>query len=58
MAEVSREEMSYQRRKRSIRRAKLCYRTTTKEGTISSIRIISQEDSTVEINHFEGNGLE
>ena len=58
MVEIIMEEMSYQRRKGSIRHAKLCYRTKTKEGTISSMWIISQEDPAVEINHFEGNGPE
>ena len=55
MAKVSREEMSYQRRKISIRHAKLCCRIKTKEGTISSMWVISQEDPIVEINHFKEN---
>ena len=37
MVEINREEMSYQRRKRSIRHAKVDYRTNAKEGTVPSM---------------------
>ena len=53
--------MSLQKKEkeRSICYAKLCHRTKTKEGNrFPQCEKSSREDPAMEINHFEGSGLE
>jgi len=55
MAEVNEEEMSYQEKKDQSVMPSYVARPRSRREPFFSMWIISQEDLTVEINHFEGN---